>query len=294
MQRAYVYPNVAELNKGGRGCLNQRWACALETNCEYIEVPADFIKNKTEKNLTNLPMGSFLTRGAIDDLYANFHIRDGMKYILHSEFRSGSYLQWNNPDWVEKMIEMLFLISEHFNIPPMAVEIHPGGSEKRSKISNDNLIEASRKILQKYTKYSKPEPLILLENRTGQFISTGKDLKRFWETVLRKADDIKNRLGIVLDIQQLFTSLNEDKKVFIEHLGKIPDEAIKGVHIHRRRNNKDHQTPSLDDPIPWENVFSRLKNLPQFLIINPEVHHHKDVSKTIEFCEYMFEKSLSN
>lgn len=296
MKRAYVYPNVAEFNQESRGGLQERWdyARSLEIKCEYIEMPAHLIKIKSKNDIkkTGLPSESFLTNAAIAELYGNTSYE--AKYILHSEFRSGSYLQWNKPDWVKKMVEMLISISNHFNVPPMAVEIHPGGSMVRSKISYDHLIEGSRKILQGYEKLFSHQPLILLENRTKQFISTGEDLAHFWENASDVGKDIIEQLGIVLDIQQLFTSLSGDKELFLKHFGKIPDEAIKGVHIHSRRNNKDHQTPSLDDPIPWENVFSRLKNLPQFLIINPEVHHHKDVSKTIEFCEDMFEKFLSN
>ncbi len=108
---------------------------------------------------------------------------------------------------------MLISISKHFNVPPMVVEIHPGGSKVRSKISYDHLIEGSIKIIQGYDKYFSQPPLelILLENRTGQLISTGEDLARFWETASAAVRDIIHRLGIVLDIQQLFTSLNENE-----------------------------------------------------------------------------------
>ena len=45
---SYVYPNVSELNRGGRGGLASRWELARSAGCDCVEMPADFVKNKTE------------------------------------------------------------------------------------------------------------------------------------------------------------------------------------------------------------------------------------------------------
>jgi hypothetical protein len=285
MKIDYVYPNVAALNRDGRGSLNQRWDCALQTGCQLIEVPAHFIKNPNEIEITGLANGSFLTQDAISDLYDNPTLPHGVQYILHSEYRSGPHLNWYDQDWVGNMVNMLILLSEYFGVPPIAVEIHPGGFLN----SNDNLINGSRLLLKRYEVIFGHLPLILLENRTRQFISTGEELERFWETASKEGRDIIGQLGIVLDIQQLFTSVNEVEKDFLRHFNRIPDKAIKGLHIHTRRNNISHQAPTETDPIPWEAVFSRLRNLSHPLIINPEVLHHNQVLDTIRFCNNFFE-----
>jgi len=285
MEIDYVYPNVADLNRDGRGSIEERWDRALETECQLIEVPADFIKNPTEERITGLPNGAFLTRQAISRLYVTSSVPQGVTYILHSEFRDGPHLKWNNPEWIENLVEMLILISKHFGVPPRAVEIHPGGTRN----SNDDLINGSRLLLKGYEDKFGHLPFILLENRTRQFISTGEELARFWETASKKGRDIIDQLGIVLDIQQLFTSVNRAEEDFLEHFNMIPDKAIKGLHIHTRRNNISHQTPTETDHIPWEAVFSRLRNFSHPLIINPEVLHHNQVLDTIRFCNKFFE-----
>jgi hypothetical protein len=288
MERTYVYPNVSELNRRGRGSLNQRWTLASQTGCQLVEVPADFIKNSTEVNITGLALCSLLTRDAISALYDNSSVPPGVQYILHSEpslprndnhglIRSAR-LEWNNQEWVESLTGMLILVSEHFGVPPIAVEIHPGDSRN----SNINLINASRLLLEKYDHKFALHPMILLENRTDQFISSGEDLARFWETASKTGRDLIELLGIVLDIQQLFTRVKKD---FLRHFYSVPDEAIKGVHIHTK-----HRTPSRTDLIPWNSVFSRLNNLNQSLIINPEIHQRNQVPVAISFCENMFKE----
>jgi len=282
MERSYVYPNVSDFNRSCRGSLQKRWICALEAKCKYTEVPAHFIMSNNDIKKTDLNSGSFLTREAISVLYDNSAVPPEVIYILHSEFRSG-LIKWRDQNWVNRMVEMLILIANHFGVPPIAVEIHPGGRN-----TNDDLINATRLLLQKYKDGFDHLPLILLENRTKQFISNGKQLARFWRRVSEVGDDIIGQMGIVLDVQQLFTSVNEDIKVFLEHLRIIPEEAIKGVHIHY-----GHRNPTKEDPIPWKSVFSFLSKLSQPLIINPEVHHHNQVRNTISFCESMFSNSLT-
>jgi len=122
-------------------------------------------------------------------------------------------------------------------------------------------------------------PFVVVENRTGQFISRGKQISEFWETLLSYDSSLSKDVGIVLDIQQLFTVT---KEMFLNELHEIPPKAIKGLHIHYR-----HRTPSLENEIPWENVFEWLGNIKSEIFINPEVHHYRQAKDTISFCKHM-------
>ena len=42
--------------------------------------------------------------------------------------------------------------------------------------------------------------------------------------------------------------------------------------------------------IPWRDVYSWIKDISDGVIINPEVHHRKQVHETIQFCEEMMEE----
>jgi len=55
---SYVYPNVTGIPQ--RGGLLQRLLLANKLGCKYIEMPADFIKNKTEITRTGLQIGVFI------------------------------------------------------------------------------------------------------------------------------------------------------------------------------------------------------------------------------------------
>ncbi len=67
---SYVFPNVSDIRQ--RGSLYDRWILAEKYNCDYIEVPADFIKNKTEIQKTGLGICEFLDKKAIATLYQDF------------------------------------------------------------------------------------------------------------------------------------------------------------------------------------------------------------------------------
>ncbi len=81
---SYVYPNVSGIQQ--RGGLVDRWQLAKELRCSYVEVPADFIKNKTEIEKTGLNLGDFLTEKAIAALYSEAtNVPRKLKYIIHTE-----------------------------------------------------------------------------------------------------------------------------------------------------------------------------------------------------------------
>ena len=55
---------------------------AKRLNFDAIEIPAAFIKNKTEVKLTRLPIGEFLTREAISKLYKKPNLSINIPYIF--------------------------------------------------------------------------------------------------------------------------------------------------------------------------------------------------------------------
>lgn len=281
---SYIYPNVSGITQ--RGGLLERWELAKELDCSYIEVPADFIKNKTEMEKTGLSLGDFLDDEAISILYNRGESTpEGVKYILHTEpslARNDGYglthqaaLKWYSREWTEQLVNMIMSISKFLTIPPKAIEIHPG--DRRN--SFEDISSSIKLLLEVYKREFNIVPLILMENRTGQFISTGETIQSFWEHFSREYPSLKNKAGIVLDVQQLFTVT---KKNFLRELDLIPLEAIKGFHIHYK-----HGVPSNSDEIPWKEVFDRIAELKKDILINPEIHHKNKVMNAIKFCEEM-------
>ena len=49
---SYVFPNISAFNRNGRGGLHPRYEIAEAHGCRFVEVPADFVKNKTEVQIT--------------------------------------------------------------------------------------------------------------------------------------------------------------------------------------------------------------------------------------------------
>jgi hypothetical protein len=281
---SYVYPNVCEIKQ--RGSLLERWQLAIKLNCEYVEVPSDLIKNGTEATKTNLQVGDFLTNEAIEILYDRDLKNPGnLSYILHTEpsfRRFDSYglsyqppLKWYDAEWVNKLTNMIISLSKFFNFSPSIIEIHPG--DKRNTF--DDILSSSLSIIKKYWEVFQVEPCILLENRTGQFISTGKDISELWGFLCENYPNLRNKFGVVLDIQQLFTVTKER---FNTELESIPDEILGGFHIHHR-----HNVPHINNEIPWVDVFNKISKLKKPIIINPEIHHKNKVNDAINFCKNM-------
>jgi len=290
---SYVYPNVAELNLRGRGGLLERWQ-TKELECDYIEVPADFIKNTTEIKMIKdkmpeekLDLCDVLKREYIDIIYKqDLNVPKEVKYVLHTETshqRKGNHrpkakLRWNRETWREEFVGMVISISNFFNNMPAAIiEIHPGDKENKS----DDILKSIELLLGKYSKKFRVEPLVLLENMIGQSIQSGKEIQDFWDCLLNGHPHLQSKVGIVLDVSQLYKSVG--KKNFMEELDMIPPEALKGFHIHYF----EHKPPNINQEIPWEQVFERIRNIRKnnSIIINPEVNHKNDVEKTLAFCK---------
>ena len=184
-------------------------------------------------------------------------------------------LCWYDRKWTDDFIGMLTDITEQLTIPPAGVEIHPGGK----KNTYEDLIKAITAIRVQFKKSFNTMPFVVVENRTGQFISDGKQICEFWERLLSLEKGLGKNTGIVLDISQLYTVTRNN---FIMELNEIPPKAVKGLHIHYR-----HRTPSLENTLPWKKVFGWLKDIKHKIFINPEVHHHSQATDTISFCKRM-------
>ena len=279
----YVFPNLSSIRQ--RGGLSSRLDFARDLGCDYLEVPADFIKNKTEVKRTGLEMGSCLTPTAITELYDAETGPASLPYILHTEpslprmdgygVRSQAPLRWYDAAWARALVEMILGISEQLNTPPAAVEIHPGDQRNR----DDDLVRAMLAIRSAYEDRFGAVPAILLENRTGQFIQEGLSITRFWKHLLSVAPELSVDCGIVLDVQQLATVT---RTRVASNLAAIPPEALKAFHIHAL-----HRAPSMENTIPWAKVFSTIRQLDSPVLINPEVHHLGQVEQTIAFCQEM-------
>jgi uncharacterized protein (UPF0276 family) len=121
--------------------------------------------------------------------------------------------------------------------------------------------------------------LLLIENRTNSFIKSGDDIKQFWGKFINLYPELANDVGIILDVQQLFTSCKFD---FEEQIDKIPLESVKGFHIHRL-----HKTPKKDDGIGWQHVFNKIgqAEIQRTIILLVEVHREKDLIEAYKFCK---------
>ena len=286
---SYVFPNVTEIAQ--RGGLLERWETAITLGCDYIEIPADLIKNRTEIKKTALNLGGFLTKQAIDALYVKDRdIPTDLKYILHTEpsltrndgcgISHQAQLKWYDENWVEDFTEMIILVSQFFGVPAAAIEIHPGNRRNSFK----GLVKSIIFILEKYSEQLKTEPIILIENRTGQFISKGSDILDFWSFLSTNYPGLNEKVGFILDVQQLYTVT---KGNFIEELELIPSESLKGFHVHHK-----HKAPGLSDEIPWAQFFSKMACIDKSMIINPEIHHKNKVNDAIKFCEEMLHSRI--
>ncbi|MDA8141115.1 MAG: hypothetical protein M0036_20920 [Desulfobacteraceae bacterium] len=289
---AYVFPNISTFNRNGRGGLHKRHEIAKTHGCNFVEVPADFIKNKTEVQLTGKELGSILSAHDVKEIYESGAPSENVKYILHTEpqlsRRNGKesshtpQLQWHDEKWVHDFVNMVLAISKRFGIPPAGIEIHPGGKHNTCK----DLVRSITTIRDKFERSFRVNPFIVLENRTGQFVSNGEQINDFWQTLLSENRELRQNVGVVLDIQQLFTVTKKD---FLKQLSHIPHESVKGLHIHCK-----HRTPSVGNKIPWLKVFAWIRRIEHKIFINPEVHHHSQAKETILFCDAMMGKAQKN
>ncbi len=280
----YIYPNVTEVAQ--RGGLLERWRLADALGCTYIEVPADFIKNRTEVERTGQDIGSILKRSSIEALYErDTALPASLAYVLHTEpaipRRDGhgrqvqADLRWRDPIWLAAFGDMLLDIEDYIGFPPDIIEIHPGSRKNRYA----DIVAAMHALIVVHWNAFGTEPLILLENSTDQSIATAGQIRAFWEILKDLHPEIADLAGIALDPWHLRAAAREE---FPEALALVPPEALKAFHIH---NNL--VPPSAADTIPWREVFSVIENLPGRVHIKPVVYQRDRVAEAIAFCEGM-------
>ncbi len=286
----YTLPNLSTIKQ--RGNIDTR-----KSKLEYInkilntedfkivEIPADFIKNKKEELITDLLPCGFLDSSSVSKLYEKSLVK--CDYILHTEpelYRSrcskGTMpnLNWYNRMWINNFINHTFSIIDYFEHLPYGIEIHPGlaqNGKNNYKIYTEAIKFISASYFQKYNR----TPLLLIENRTKSFIKSGDDIYNFWSVFNKLYPDLANNVGIILDIQQLFTSCKSELN---NQLDKIPLDSIRGYHIHRL-----HRTPKIDDGIDWEYVSNKIKQVEKrkTIIMLLEVHREEDLIKSYKFCK---------
>jgi hypothetical protein len=285
---SYVFPNTSDIPQ--RGGLEDRWIFARFAGCMFVEVPADLIKNGSEVAATGQDICLVLSEPSIASLYSPTQKTAGtIPYILHTEpsipradqhkIRRQAELKWHDPAWVSGFVQMIVDISDFLGTPASKIEIHPGDSRN----SYADIALAVTTMQERYEDAFHAIPEVLVENRTGQFISDGAEISRFWDYIKENNPDLIENFGIVLDVQQLFTVTKQD---FLHSFYQIPSECLKGFHIHRL-----YKPPKNDDGIPCKEVFERIAGLPQDIIINPEIHHTNKVVEVIRFCEEMLNQS---
>jgi hypothetical protein len=276
---SYVFPNTSEIPQ--RGGLDDRRTLAVAVGCSFIEIPADLIKNQSEMSTTGQDFCSFLSKDSIENLYTPTRNKSGtIPYILHTDpaLNKPVRLRWNDSAWTEKFVQMIVEISDFLGSPPAKVEVHPGDRQN----SFADIVRGVKAIQSGYRDLFGCIPEVLLENRTGQFISKGSAIAGLWDHVILHNPELVDSFGIVLDIQQLSTVTREN---FLPSFHQIPSGCLKGFHIHRL-----HRPPRIDDGIPWPDVFTRIAGLGHEVIINPEIHHNNQVAGVIGFCEEMIKK----
>ncbi|HOB18000.1 MAG TPA: hypothetical protein PKK74_04820 [Candidatus Methanoculleus thermohydrogenotrophicum] len=280
----YIYPNVTEVSR--RGGLLERWRLAEPLGCTYVEIPGDFIKNKTEVERTGQDIGSMLTRLSIEQLYQQeTDLPYSLRYVLHTEpalprrdhhgRQVKAELRWRDPEWVIALGNMLLEIEDFLGIPPDVIEIHPGDW----KNDHADIAAGMHTLITAHREAFGVEPLVLLENHKDQSISTGSQMQAFWETLTDLHPGIAGLTGIALDPGHLHAVAKED---FARSLRKIPPEALKAFHIH-----SNLRPPSITDEVPWSEVFSVIRGLPERPCIKPLVYQKSRVAEAIAFCEEM-------
>jgi hypothetical protein len=280
----FVFPNVSGFNsKNSRGGLLNRWENAKKYSFDFVEVPANFVK-KTETEFLGLSKCEFLTKEAINKLYSkDDKLPRDIKYIFYIEpaLVSKCHLIWYGEPWVKRFIAMNIDIARHMGLPPTMIEIHPG----KKPNTNQYIAESAIKLFNNFKDEFKVKPTILIENRTGHVISNGIQMKEFWDYLLKDYPLYQKYIGFVVDFRTMYTQVSRDysnnvNSHFIDNIELIPDESIKGCHIH----NSHTKAPTIRDDVPWLSVFNKIINVNNDLILNPEVFSPGLAVKTKKFC----------
>lgn len=286
----WVYPNTSELNRGGnRGGLAERDVFRASLGFGMVEVPGDFVKNGSECERLGVELGYMLTSPAQAALiYGPTHTGGHVRYSLHTEPsipRSGrgyrptqADLRWYDAEWLDKFWVHIASIVDHIGVLPEIVEVHPGYRPNTPR----SIALAVSSLLSKWRQRYGGAPLFLLENRTGQVVARGRQMAEYWTEATGLPGGLSSSMGLVLDVQQLFT---EAKSAFTNDLMELPLSAIRECHVHAK-----HSTPSHADPIDWDSALRILVQSRHAVYVLPEVHHNAAVSRTVEFVAGVLER----
>jgi hypothetical protein len=250
-----------------------------------VEVPADFVKNHSEIEKTGLSLGSMLTAKTVSKIYQK---EDGISkpYCLHTEpgipRRVGrnsktSKLSWFDETWIDLFFNHVMTIVDFLGKPPAVIEVHPGTQQKRMN-NIKSLILGLKSFVFRLEESLGFMPEIFIENRTPHIISSGNNIRLFRDELLSMDSCDELPIGVILDIQQLFSKTRER---FVEELWTIPHEILRGFHIHQL-----HRTPTFEGKIDWNVVreFIHSGKFKSKLHILPEVHHMNQLLETHRFC----------
>jgi len=279
----YVFPNI--IRSKNRGGLAERLCLATQYDCQYIEMPAPFVHNKTEKELTGQSYGELLTPDTISLLYAEgSNLPDDLRYILHTDpgFDStGSgytpkYLKWYDREWVEAYARMLIEIADHLGRVPHTIEIHPGSP----KTTPAHYVLAMNTLRTVFEKHTGQKPDIVLENLMVSHVNSGVHLAEIGELLEIANPDLKKSCGFVVDISGIWTANKQKKEAFQVSFDAIPTWAVKGLHVHLKHQPVDEtQVPAF-----WASFREWMKTIDHPIFINPEIHTMEAFLELYPYC----------
>jgi len=275
----FVLPNLSTFTQRGsivdRSKISE--AITREHNSmqfQMIEIPGDFVKNKTETEKTGLSLGSILTNDSVLKIYSK---EDGISkpYCLHTEpgiprrigrISKTCKLRWFDDSWLNLFFRHVMTIINFLGKSPAVIEVHPG-TQQRKNNNMKSLAFGLETLMIRLEEKLGFIPNIFIENRTPHIISSGSDIGEFRDALSSLDFYDRYPIGIILDIQQLYS---KTRGRFVEELWKIPHDIIRGFHIHEL-----HRTPTLKGKIDWYAVreYIESENFKTDLHILPEVHH---------------------
>lgn len=160
-----------------------------------------------------------------------------------------------------------------------AVELHSGVN-----VTYDQLLSA---VIAVRARLGGDDAWVVLENRPNHKLCDGVTMKEFLEHAGKKGVGPSQKLGLSLDVHELFAQCPERSR-FLEQLKVLLRLMPKFIHIYGR----DHHTePKLDDPsytLPWPDVFDLLRQAVERGLdtaILPEVLDPGKIKPTVEFCQ---------
>lgn len=225
-----------------RRTLKERFEDAEKLGLTRIEVPFDLVREENDEYLKlNKRIGDIITKEDFEKLYGKEKF--GHEYILHTdtELKENHILYWNLTEWRTEYFQSIVDFAYFIGKPPFAIEFH-SSKPKRSK----NMIKVVAEAFDKFKEIN--NPYILVENRTGMYISTVKDMIKFYEIISENLSSSEiEKFGLCIDISQLYTEQRKDPTT---EISKIPRNYILCWHIHYK-----HKTPSKQDPINWKKLL---------------------------------------